>query len=393
MLRTRSASALLPPTWRELGLVILTATLVGMTMALSVPLLTLTLERAGHDPLTIGLNAAMGGLGIFLLGPFIDRLVRRLGPVACFRLGLVVCAACQLLFMAWVDPWYWGAVRLVYGCAGALIFVLNEAAVNNLAPDAQRGRVLGVYASVFTIGFAGGPLLLVLAGTEGSAPFLWAAVLFLVGLLPTIPLRKVEPRLRLQGGTRRYGLAAIARAAPLPLLAVLTYAFIEGAAFALMPVWALGLGLSADMAAALVGIWLSGNILLQVPLGWLSDRLGRTRMIAACGLLSAVGLALLPLLREHMPGLWALLILVGGLTGGLYTLALTVLGDRFRGPDLTVANTAFVMTFQLGMIAGPPLVGAAMEIAGPRSFPLALVPPLLALTLMAMTHRAAPSRP
>ena len=77
-------------------------------------------------------------------------------------------------------------MRLVYGCAGALMFVLNEASVNSLAPDEQRGRVLGVYASLFTIGYAGGPLMLVLAGTEGKAPFLWAAALFLVGLLPTI---------------------------------------------------------------------------------------------------------------------------------------------------------------------------------------------------------------
>jgi MFS family permease len=392
MLLPRSTLALLPPTWRELGIVILTATLVGMTIALSVPLLTLTLERAGYSPLTIGFNAAMGGLGIFLIGPYIDRLVRHLGPVNCFRLGLVVCSACLLLFMLWVDPWYWGAVRLVYGCASALMFVLNEASVNSLAPDEQRGRVLGVYASLFTIGYAGGPLLLVLAGTEGKAPFLWAAALFLVGLLPTIPLRKVEDRLRLEAGTRRYSLAAIGRAAPLPLLAVLVYAFAEGACFALMPLWALDMGLSADAAAGLVGVWLSGNILLQFPLGWLSDRLGRARMIAACALLSAAGLAVGPFLGGDDPALWALLVVLGGLMGGLYTLALTLMGDRFRGPDLTVANTAFVMTFQLGMIVGPPLVGGVMQLLRPAAFPLALLPPMLALAVLALRHHVAATR-
>jgi MFS family permease len=392
MLLTRRALNALPPTWRELGLVILTATLVGMTIALSVPLLTLTLERAGYDPLAIGLNAAMGGLGIFLIGPFIDRIVRRLGPVTCFRLGLVVCSACLVLFMLHVGPWYWGAVRLVYGCAGAVMFVLSEAAVNSLTPDGQRGRVLGVYASLFTIGYAGGPLLLVLAGTEGSAPFLWAAALFLLGLLPTILLRRIEPRLRLEAGTRRYSLAAIGRAAPLPLVTVLVYAFFEGAAFALLPVWALDLGLSPDAAAALVGILLSGNILLQFPLGWLSDRLGRAQLVAGCGALAVVVLVLLPFLTGHMIALWILLVLLGGLTGGLYTLALSLLGDRFRGPDLTVANTAFVMTFQLGMIAGPPLVGAAMQLAGAGTFPLALVPPLVALTVMALVSRGGPQR-
>src|SRR4051794_40694285 len=125
-LRFALGGRLLPPTWRELGLVILTATTVGMTIALTLPLLALNLQRAGADPFTIGLNATAGGLGIFLVGPFIERLAARIGTVGCFRLGLLVCAACLLLFAVRVDPWYWFAVRLVYGCAGAVMFVRNR---------------------------------------------------------------------------------------------------------------------------------------------------------------------------------------------------------------------------------------------------------------------------
>jgi MFS family permease len=380
---------LLPSTWRELALVILTATTVGMTIALTMPLLTLNLERAGADPFTIGVNATAGGLGIFLVGPFIDRLAARLGTVGCYRLGLLVCAACLLLFSVRVDPWYWFAVRLVYGCAGAVMFVLNEAAVNGLTPDAQRGRVIGLYATLFTVGYAGGPLLLVLAGTEGITPFLAAAGLFLAALLPTIPLRAVEARLRPVGGRRTYALPDIWRAAPLALAAVLVYAVIEGAAFALMPVWGLSLGLGERAAAALVGVWLSGNILSQVPIGWLADRTPRSLVLAGCCLLASLGLLALPLLPGHAAPLWVILVALGGLTGGCYTLALMLLGDRFRGPDLTVANTAFVMTFQLGMIAGPPVVGAAMRAVGPAAFPLTLALALLALAPVA----AAASRP
>ena len=78
--------------------------------------------------------------------------------------------------------------------------------------------------------------------------------------------------------------------------------------------------------------------------------------------------------------------------GGLYTLALTLMGDRFRGPDLTVANTAFVMTFQLGMIVGPPLVGGIMLLLRPAAFPLALLPPMLALAVLALRHHVAATR-
>ncbi len=380
---------MLPPTWRELGLVILTATTVGMTIALTLPLLALNLQRAGADPFTIGLNATAGGLGIFLVGPFIERLAARIGTVGCFRLGLLVCAACLLLFAVRVDPWYWFAVRLVYGCAGAVMFVLNEAAVNALTPDAQRGRILGLYATLFTLGWAGGPLLLVLAGTEGRTPFVAAAGLFVLALLPTIPLRGIEERLRPGESTRSYSLPEIWRATPLALAAVFVYALTEGAAFALMPVWGLQLGLGERAAAALVGTWLGGNILSQVPIGWLADRVPRSLVLAGCCLLASLGLLVLPLLPGHAAALWVLLVALGGLTGGCYTLALMLLGDRFRGPDLTVANTAFVMTFQLGTIVGPPVVGGAMRVVGPAAFPLTLALVLLALAPVA----AAASRP
>ena len=75
--------------------------------------------------------------------------------------------------------------------------------------------------------------------------------------------------------------------------------------------------------------------------------------------------------------------------GGLYTLSLALIGERFRGADLTQANTAFVMTFQLGAIVGPPYAGAIMQTLGAgRSFPSHAAPPLLLLTVAMVWRRA-----
>ena len=161
---------------------------------------------------------------------------------------------------------------------------------------------------------------------------------------------------------------------------VFVYALLEAAQFALLPVYALDRGMSEGMAAALLSIWLSGNILLQYPLGWLADRWPRRRVMAAvrCDRRASGQLAGAAR-RSAMPALlWPLLVLLGGVMGGLYTLSLVLVGERFRGADLTQANTAFVMTFQLGAIAGPPLRRGAHAGAGVASFPLALVPPLAA---------------
>jgi MFS family permease len=378
---------LVPAEWRDLALVMVTATLVGMTISLAVPLLSLVLEREGVDPFAIGLNTAAMGLGIFLIAPFIDRLVRTLGPVGCMQAALGVAAACMLVFPLWVDPTFWFAVRLVFGAASALLFVLSEAAVNALAPEAIRGRVLGLYATLFSLGFAGGPAVLALAGSEGWAPFLLASVLFALGAVPAGKLKSVERRLVPEGGAGSHRLADTWRVAPVAMAGVFCYAALESAQFALLPVWALDAGMGERTAAGLISVWLSGNILLQYPLGWLADRWRRRRVMMLCTGVAALGQLAVPLLVGTPALLWPLLVLLGGTMGGLYTLSLVLVGERFRGTDLTRANTAFVMTFQLGAIAGPPFTGATMDAAGPASFPLALLLPLVLLGLVLASPR------
>src|SRR4051812_50136100 len=102
----------LPSEWRALAPIMLTSTLVGMTFSLAMPLLSLSLERAGVDSLTIGLNTAGGGFGIFLVAPFVGRLVAALGAVVCFRLSLVGTAACMGFFFFGGGPRVWVSRRL-----------------------------------------------------------------------------------------------------------------------------------------------------------------------------------------------------------------------------------------------------------------------------------------
>jgi MFS family permease len=292
----------------------------------------------------------------------------------------------MLVFPLQVDPTFWLLIRLVFGSAAALMFVLSEAAVNALAPEHLRGRVLGLYATLFSLGFAGGPLVLVLAGSEGLAPFLLASALFALGLIPASLLRPVEHRLMPETSGQGYRLLDTWRVAPIAMAGVFAYALLEASQFALLPIWALSHGMTERTAAALVSIWLSGNILLQYPVGWLADRWRRERVMALCVAIAAAGQLLVPLLVATPHLLWPLLILLGGAMGALYTLSLVLVGQRFRGADLTSANTAFVMTFPLGAITGPPYAGAVMGAAGTASFPLALVPPLLVLGALLITQ-------
>lgn len=384
----------LPAEWHDMALVMLTATLVGMTMSLTVPLLSLVLEREGFGTFTIGLNTAAGSTGIFLIAPFVQPLLRRLGFKGCFQLALLVTAAVMLVFPLWIEPGFWIVLQLVFSSAAALLFVLSEAGVNALIPEALRGRIIGIYATLFCIGFAAGPLVLALAGSEGWTPFLLASALFILGLIPASRLRGIEDRLAAETAAG-YRLIDTWRVAPVAMAGVFTYAVLEASHFALLPLYALGFGMGEHVAALLVALWISGNIILQYPLGWLADRWPRQHVMLLCASLAGAGLLLMPLVTGSAWLLWPLLIVLGGVMGGFYTLSLVLVGQRFQGADLTRANTAFVMTFQIGAMLGAPYTGATMQALGTGSFPLALILPLLGLGAMlaGLAQSAATSLP
>src|SRR5262249_41153471 len=156
-----------PPAWRDMAFVMSTSASAGASLAVIFPLAALVMKAHRWSDAMIGANAAVHGLGIFFVAPLISTLMRRLAAVGCMQLALLVGTATTLLLPWRVEPWLWFPLRLVQGAASSLLFVISEAAVNALVPEHLRGRVIGVYATFFSLGYAAGPLVVVIGGSEG----------------------------------------------------------------------------------------------------------------------------------------------------------------------------------------------------------------------------------
>jgi MFS family permease len=377
-----------PASWRDMAVVMSTSTLAGASLAVVFPLATLVMDAAGWSKAMIGANAAMHGLGIFLVAPFIGGLLRRLGAGGCMRAALLLAAATILLMPLAVTPLTWFPLRLATGCASGLLFVISESSVNAMVAEANRGRVIGLYATLFSLGYAAGPLVVAVAGHEGWAPFLLAAGVMLVGLVPLGLSAGADRALR--GYSRPHGgLLGVLPRAPLAIATILMFGMVEAAFFALLPLWGLAVGLGERLSALLLTVWIAGNILLQLPIGWLADRLGRRRMLAAC---LAVGIASLAFLGPSVGtglAMWPLLALAGAVMGAFYTLSLALLGQAFRGPEQPAANTAFIMVFEIGVVLGPALGGLAIEGTGAAALPWIVIVPI-ALLLAALPRLRSP---
>lgn len=371
----------------------LTAAVTAFALAqgLSYPLFTFLMQRQGMTPAEIGLSAAMTPLGLILSAMFVPELVRLLGGRTLAVLA-ALCGALLFLLVGALQNWIaWYLLRFLIGLAINPLYILGEVWMMALAPDARRGRIMGIFNAVTGVGYAAGPLTLTLVGTDGWPPlsvaifgFTACAVLL---FLTTKGLRGFEPD---EEGKPASGIWSFWTLAPALLLAVGVSAATQQSAYSLMPVFGAGYGLQEAKLAALITMLSLGNILLQVPLGFLAERLGARTMIIACAALNAACVLSLPILIEG-PLVWPVLLVMGGVGYGVYTMSLVELGNRFRGQTLVAGNSAFALMWGVGGIAGPPGSGAAIQAFGPIGLPLVSAG-LSAVLIVFAIYRAAARR-
>ncbi len=341
---------------------IVTIVAVDIAIGLTFPLLALVLEARGVDARTIGLNAAMSPLGIILAGPFIPRVAARLGGkrVALAAMALTMVSLASFPLTANLTVWF--IMRFILGVAGGALYSLSEAWIMHFAEDGSRGRVTAIYASVLSLGFCIGPFLIPFTGINGFAPFVIAIAMVGLSMVPFrfIHLDDSEFANVDEGG----GFFGFVARAPLLLFAVGALTLFDAVMLAFFPIYGLRSGLSLHDATWALGLAIGGNAVLQYPVGWIADRWSRTGVLVVAAFMTIALALALPFAVTNW-ALWPVALLIGSSAYAVYTVALTVLGDEFRGASLVAGSAAFGTTWGIGGIIGPPIAGQALESLGP----------------------------
>ncbi len=362
---TVGAEMALSPSQRLLGITAAVASIsaVGLALGLGLPLLSLVMEARGDSGWEIGLNTAMAGISSMAVTPFVTPLARRVGAARLLIVSIVATALSFPLFHLFPSLAAWFALRVVFHAGAAAAFVLSEFWINTFAPAARRGLVMGVYATVLSVGFGVGPIILSFTGTEGAAPFLVGAAILLVAVVPVVIARKVEPPLE---GEPAGGFMRFVTLVPMATFAALVFGATESGLLSLLPVYGLRIGYDEQTAALLVTAVALGNVGLQIPIGLVADKVDRRRLLIGLAAICCALMMATPVLAADTVALFAGLLVFGGFFAGLYTVGLTHLGARLSGADLAAANAAFVFMYSLGMLGGPTIAGAGLDLWNPH---------------------------
>ncbi|WP_424813866.1 MFS transporter [Roseococcus sp. YIM B11640] len=340
--------------------VIAVAAIFGLTYSLTAPLIALDLAERGLGETAIGLNAAMHAVGVLLTAPLLPRLVARFGARRMVVTALLLSAVVVALFPAMPLVWLWFPLRLLLGCAAETLFVLSETWINHLSSEESRARAMATYTASLSVGFAAGPLILSVTGSEGAISYIVGALLVLCAVPLVASPRVAAPHF---GEEPKAGPIHYLRLAPIAIAATVLNAAIETAGMSFLALYAMGAGWTEAESPRLITALMVGAILLQLPIGWLGDRMDRRRLVLGLAVVSAAGALAWPFVLGSPVAAYATLFIWGGAFVGIYTIMLTLVGSRFKGTDLVGIYAVMGLAWGVGALLGPTLAGFAMGMA------------------------------
>jgi MFS family permease len=318
-------------------------------------------------------------------------LVARVGHVRVFGALASIASTAVLIHALYVHPLVWFLMRFVTGICFCAAFIVAESWLNEKASNANRGQVFAIYMVVQLGGVALGQFLLNLADPEGYPLFVLVSVLVSLAVVPILlsasPAPPIVPRTAV-------GLVDLFRVSPLGVVGIVAIGLTQAALYAMGPVYARTSGLSLAGISTFMATAILGGVVLQWPVGRLSDLFDRRTVITAVTMLAGIVVAGALFIGGGSPVLlMVLFFLFGGLSLPLYSLCVAHINDFLAPAQMVGASSALLLANGLGAAFGPSLAAFTMSGVGAAGFPLFLAAAHLAVggfALWRMTRRAAP---
>ena len=325
-------------------------------------LVSLRAEMELFATLQIGLINAAYFLGLFIGAKFCDRLVARSGHSRSYAVFAAVAAICALLHAIVVSPYAWIVIRLGTGICGAGLMMVTESWLNSKATRSTRGQILSIYMITHVVASGSGQLFIPLADPKSFQLFSIAAIGYCLALLPVLITRQNAPNLPKKGKIK---FVEIFRYSKIGMIGAFCCGLVSAALYGLAPIYTQHIGMTTTTTALFMALFIFGGGVLQWPVGKLSDRLDRRKLIAVMSLISGL-LSLTVLYSSHLSLAYFLTCaaLFGAFSFTVYPIALAYINDSTPDDRLIYASAGMLTAFSIGAVFGPILAASAIELLG-----------------------------
>ncbi|MGI2295277.1 MFS transporter [Paenibacillus sp. GXUN7292] len=373
---------------KRLIILLLVVIVAGMSQGMLLPLLSIMLEEADVSSSLNGINSAAMYIGIFCTMFLVEKPVRRFGYKKVITAGILLITFANILFPFTELLAVWFLLRFIVGVGDSLLHYTTQLWIISSSPAEGRGKYISFYGMAYGIGFSLGPLGINLLPLGKAVPFIISSLFFTSVLLLVLRLTNELPERIKKEAAQENRFKATYRAAWFVLIPGLLYGLMESSMNSSFPLYGLRIELDQHWISLLLMAFGIGGLILQLPLGMLSDRIGRKPVLISCGIVGSLAFFLVPAAGSNIGLLFILFAIAGGVVGSFYSLGLAYAADILPRAILPTANVIASIHFSIGSMIGPTLGGYSIHYISIYSIFLFLGSVFLIFALLGFVFRA-----
>lgn len=360
-----------PSEKRRFWILVTIVSISGFSQGMLLPLISIIFEQDGLSASLNGLNATGLYIGTLLVSPFMEQPLRRFGYKPIIMIGGILVFMSLLLFPLWKSVIFWFVLRLFIGIGDHLLHFSTQTWITSFSSKERLGRNIALYGLSFGIGFAAGPLFVPLINVFEGLPFIvsgvlclsaWSLVFFLDNDFPG----HMHETSTMRGTWARFG--ATIGFAWVAFIPPFSYGFLESSLHAIFPVYALRNQLDVGSVSIILAAFSTGGILSQLPLGALSDRIGRKKVVLLSLFGGAFSFSAAAMLENNSLALIAAFLIAGLFVGSTFSLGISYMADLTPMALLPSGNLLCGIFFSIGSLTGPFMGGVFLEFFNQFSF-------------------------
>ncbi|WP_342070724.1 MFS transporter [Yoonia algicola] len=346
------------------------ALFVGMFMlmvgnGLQGTLLGLRGEAEGFSTFELSIVMSAYFLGFLFSSRYTPELIRRVGHVRVFAaLGSLI-SAVLVAYPVLIEPWAWTLGRVVIGFCFCGVYITAESWLNDASSNENRGKSLSLYMITQMAGIVFAQWIVSQGDISGYVLFIIPSILVSLAFAPVLLSVRPMPAF---AATKPMKLRNLIAASPLACFGMFMLGGVFSAQFGMSAVYGSRVGLTVSEISLFISAIYVAALVLQYPIGWLSDRMDRRALIVWISLIGAAG----SMIAFLVPGYYALIVVSGAIVGGmsnpLYALLIAYANDYLEKEDMAAASGGLLFINGVGAIMGPLTVGFIMDSIGDNGF-------------------------
>ena len=323
-------------------------------------------------------------VGIFLGSILVPSILAGVGHVRVFGAMSAIASAAVLMHISFSDPIFWALMRLASGFGFAGMYIVCESWLNDKATNETRGQLLSLYMIVNIGGMGLGQLMIGLGESGGVGLFLMTSVMVSIAVVPILITVSPAPNFE---APDMLGFRRLIQVSPLSVVGMAICGLIISMLFGMGPVYGLNIGLNNTEVGYFMTSIMVGTLVLQYPVGRLSDKFDRRVVILGAASTSALCICIASFFGsgQFVP-LLIFTMIFGGLTFSLYSLFIAHANDFLPPSQMVAMSSGLLMVNGAGAIVGSPFAATIIEVLGSRSFMPSIAIILGGLSLFVMVR-------